>query len=119
MTMRTKNRSVANRLMGSPQILLMLPLLALAQQPDQSPDSQLGNDRSISLTWERIVAGFVLLLIGIILTFRGYRHHRFTMFLAGFIAGCTMLTILSQLFKGRLGEQLVNSFFSSSSCLLL
>lgn len=48
----------------------------------------LGDGRSISLTWQRIVGGFILILIGILLTFRGYRHYRFTMFLAGFITGC-------------------------------
>ncbi|KAF9273436.1 hypothetical protein BGZ74_004767, partial [Mortierella antarctica] len=71
----------------------MLPILALAQQQnpnDRQPDvleDLLGDGRLIALTWQRIVAGLVLLLIGIILTFRGYRHYRFTMFLAGFIAG--------------------------------
>ncbi|KAF9103321.1 hypothetical protein BGX29_003499 [Mortierella sp. GBA35] len=77
-------------------VVLILPLFALAQQQQpQQPnngrqpdvlDDLLGDGRSINLTWQRIVAGFVLLLIGIIITFRGYRHYRFTMFLAGFIA---------------------------------
>ncbi|KAG0033369.1 hypothetical protein BGZ81_008579 [Podila clonocystis] len=86
--MGATQQSVANRLMGSLQmlVLFMLPILAFAQQ--QNPNS---DGRSISLTWQRIVAGLVLLLIGIILTFRGYRHYRFTMFLAGFIAGCVIV----------------------------
>ncbi|KAG0271112.1 hypothetical protein BGZ95_001136 [Linnemannia exigua] len=94
------NRSIATRLMMGPlQILFLftLPLFALAQQPNngtRQPDvlnDLLGDGKSISLTWQRIVGGFVLLLIGILLTFRGYRHYRFTMFLAGFIAGCVIV----------------------------
>ncbi|KAK3838319.1 MAG: hypothetical protein JOS17DRAFT_770690 [Linnemannia elongata] len=82
-------------------VLLMLPLLALAQGPsngnnngERQPDvlnDLLGDGTSTSLTWQRIVGGFVLILIGILLTFRGYRHYRFTMFLAGFIAGCVIV----------------------------
>ncbi|KAG0349303.1 hypothetical protein BG005_011051 [Podila minutissima] len=96
--MGATQQSIANRLMGSLQMLFlfMLPILALAQQQnpnDRQPDvleDLLGDGRLIALTWQRIVAGLVLLLIGIILTFRGYRHYRFTMFLAGFIAGCVI-----------------------------
>ncbi|KAF9912884.1 hypothetical protein EC991_007496 [Linnemannia zychae] len=96
--MGASNRSIAARLMGSLQILFffMLPLLAFAQQPNngRQPDvlnDLLGDGKSISLTWQRIVGGFILLLIGVLLTFRGYRHYRFTMFLAGFIAGCVIV----------------------------
>ncbi|KAG0215781.1 hypothetical protein BGX28_008091 [Mortierella sp. GBA30] len=82
--------------------MFMLPLLSFAQQPgpnqpNNQPSDQpnnndlLGDGRTINLTWQRIVAGFVLLLIGIVLTFRGYRHYRFSMFLAGFIAGCVIV----------------------------
>ncbi|KAG0263741.1 hypothetical protein BG011_008170 [Mortierella polycephala] len=87
-------RTIASKLMGTLLQMLslfLLPLVAYAQQPDDSSGDQLGEGRSISLTWQRIVAGFILLLIGIILTFRGYRYYRFTMFLAGFIAGCIIL----------------------------
>ncbi|KAF8931145.1 hypothetical protein BGZ47_000226, partial [Haplosporangium gracile] len=93
----TTNRSIAARLTVTLQILILLtlPFLALAQDPsngngENQPDASndlLGDGRSISLTWQRIVAGFILILVGIILTFRGYRHYRFTMFLAGFIVG--------------------------------
>ncbi|KAI1319233.1 hypothetical protein EDD11_004627 [Mortierella claussenii] len=83
-----------NRLMGSLQMLfmLMMPFLALAQQQQPGNGAQpnndpLGDGRSISLTWQRIIAGFILLVVGILLTFRGFRHYRFTMFLAGFITG--------------------------------
>ncbi|KAG0059199.1 hypothetical protein BGZ89_000585, partial [Linnemannia elongata] len=100
----TTNRSIAARAMVLLQILvfIMLPLLALAQGPsngngnngERQPDvlnDLLGDGRSISLTWQRIVGGFILILIGILLTFRGYRHYRFTMFLAGFITGCVIV----------------------------
>ncbi|KAG0069079.1 hypothetical protein BGZ90_000333 [Linnemannia elongata] len=100
----TTNRSIAARVMVLLQflILIMLPLLALAQGPsngngnngERQPDvlnDLLGDGRSISLTWQRIVGGFILILIGILLTFRGYRHYRFTMFLAGFITGCVIV----------------------------
>ncbi|KAH7059665.1 hypothetical protein BKA57DRAFT_512635 [Linnemannia elongata] len=100
----TTNRSIAARMMVLLQILvlIMLPFLALAQGPsngngnngERQPDvlnDLLGDGRSISLTWQRIVGGFILILIGILLTFRGYRHYRFTMFLAGFITGCVIV----------------------------
>ncbi|KAF9925245.1 hypothetical protein FBU30_004963 [Linnemannia zychae] len=109
--MGAKNRFITSRLTGPLQILfmLMLPLFTLAQvtqppppnstQPNQPPNGRqpdvvqgwLGDPQSQSLTWQRIVAGAVLILIGLLLTFRGYRHYRFTMFLAGFITGCVVV----------------------------
>ncbi|KAF9958845.1 hypothetical protein BGZ72_010827 [Mortierella alpina] len=88
--------SISSKLRSSMQLLflLMLPLFALAQRDPNQPNNNndmLGDGRSINLTWQRIVAGLVLLLVGVILTFRGYRHYRFTMFLAGFIAGCVIV----------------------------
>ncbi|KAF9154533.1 hypothetical protein BG015_000677 [Linnemannia schmuckeri] len=97
----TTNRSNAARLTVTLQILVlfMLPFLTLAQDPSNgngenqpgASNDLLGDGRSISLTWQRIVGGFILILIGILLTFRGYRHYRFTMFLAGFIVGCVIV----------------------------
>ncbi|KAG0367827.1 hypothetical protein BGX24_003072 [Mortierella sp. AD032] len=125
------NRSIATRLMMGPlQIifLFILPLLALAQQPNngtRQPDvlnDLLGDGRSISLTWQRIVGGFVLLLIGILLTFRGYRHYRFTMFLAGFITGCVIVySILANVepSQGWNRRQIIYVFSCLSGGLLL
>ncbi|KAG9072729.1 hypothetical protein KI688_000505 [Linnemannia hyalina] len=89
MGVTTTNHPIAARLMVPLQILAlsMLPLLALAQDPSDGN----GDSNSSTLTWQRIVAGFILILIGILLTFRGYRHYRFSMFLAGFIAGCVIV----------------------------
>ncbi|GJJ70886.1 hypothetical protein EMPS_03236 [Entomortierella parvispora] len=96
--MGVQQRAMGSKLMSSFQMLLMfmLPLLAFAQQPTPQPtpsngNGVLGDGTSIDLTWERIVAGYILLLIGIVLTFRGYRYFRFTMFLTGFIVGCVIL----------------------------
>ncbi|KAF9176712.1 hypothetical protein BGZ51_009773 [Haplosporangium sp. Z 767] len=92
--MGATQRSITSKRMGIPLQMLslfLLPLLAYAQQPNEPPNDPLESGTSISLTWQRIVAGFILLLIGIILTFRGYRHYRLTMFLAGFIAGCVIV----------------------------
>ncbi|KAF8926527.1 hypothetical protein EDD21DRAFT_400990 [Dissophora ornata] len=92
--MGATNHPLTNRLMGPTQMLLMLilPLLAFAQEPSNSTETgDLSSGTSIELTWERIVSGFILLFIGLILTFRGYRHFRFTMFLAGFIAGVVIV----------------------------
>ncbi|KAF9548258.1 hypothetical protein EC957_007027 [Mortierella hygrophila] len=93
MGVTTTNRFIAARLMVPLQILIlfMLPLLALAQDPSNGNDNDSGDSNSTSLTWQRIVAGVILMLIGIILTFRGYRHYRFSMFLAGFIVGCVVV----------------------------
>ncbi|KAK3825677.1 MAG: hypothetical protein J3Q66DRAFT_420715 [Benniella sp.] len=96
--MGLKFNSATSILTGSLQMLI-LPLLSSRTTPQylmdlysprtyNPPNNQLNQDHSVNLTWERIVAGFILLLIGIILTFRGYRHYRFTVFLAGFITGC-------------------------------
>ncbi|KAF9427604.1 hypothetical protein BGZ94_004576 [Podila epigama] len=98
--MGATHQSVASRLMGSLQMLVffMLPIIAFAQQQNPNNGRQpdvlndlLGDGRSISLTWQRIVGGLVLMFIGVVLTFRGYRHYRCTMFLAGFIAGCVII----------------------------
>ncbi|KAF9966100.1 hypothetical protein BGZ70_003299 [Mortierella alpina] len=98
--MGAPQHSISSKLKSSMQLLcfLMLSLLAFAQQdpnqpnpPNNNDNDMLGDGRSINLTWQRIVAGLVLLLVGVILTFRGYRHYRFTMFLAGFIAGCVII----------------------------
>ncbi|KAF9570342.1 hypothetical protein EC968_001955 [Mortierella alpina] len=76
--MGAPQHSISSKLKSSMQLLfsLMLPLLALAQQDPNQPNNNndmLGDGRSINLTWQRIVAGLVLLLVGVILTFRGYR----------------------------------------------
>ncbi|KAF9582490.1 hypothetical protein BGW38_000142 [Lunasporangiospora selenospora] len=88
--MGTSRWTVAARWKGILQLLFFcaLPILAKAQQPD---DGSNDGGTAIELTWERIVAGLVLMLIGVIFTFRGYRHFNFTMFLAGFIAGCVIV----------------------------
>ncbi|KAF9971503.1 hypothetical protein BGZ73_005547 [Actinomortierella ambigua] len=57
-------------------------------RPTPTPnDNLLSTGQAYALTWQRIVAGVVLITVGSILCFRGWRHFRFTMFLAGFIAG--------------------------------
>ncbi|ORZ13019.1 hypothetical protein BCR41DRAFT_371715 [Lobosporangium transversale] len=99
--MVTFNRPLANRMMGSLHIFLtyMLPLLVLAQQQQPPPTQPDGNGQSSDLTWQKIVAGFVLLLVGIILSFRGYRYYRTSMFLAGFIAGCVIVYSIFKSFE--------------------
>jgi hypothetical protein len=56
--------------------------------PPESLNDLMSEGRLIRLTWQRMIGGFILLLIGLFLAFRGYRYYRFTMFLAGFITGC-------------------------------
>ncbi|KAG0292688.1 hypothetical protein BGZ96_003806 [Linnemannia gamsii] len=95
----TTKRSIAARPMGPTQILFlfMLPFFAFAQDPNNgnndgsSLTDLMSEGRLISLTWERMVAGFILLSIGLFLTFRGYRFYRFTLFLTGFITGCVIV----------------------------
>ncbi|KAG0331555.1 hypothetical protein BG000_010777 [Podila horticola] len=128
--MGATQQSVANRLVGSLQMLFlfMLPILALAQQnPDNGnqpggSNDLLGDGRAVALTWQRIVAGFILLFIGFVLTFRGYRHYRFTMFLAGFIAGCVIVySILTNVepSQGWSHRQIIYVFSSIGAGLIL
>ncbi|KAF9178109.1 hypothetical protein BGZ51_008099 [Haplosporangium sp. Z 767] len=39
------------------------------------------------LTWQRVIAGGVLMVIGLVLTFFGFYHLRFTLLLTGFVGG--------------------------------
>ncbi|KAF9163502.1 hypothetical protein DFQ26_002459 [Actinomortierella ambigua] len=79
-------------------VMAFLPIAAKAQPsptsnpavgptPTPSFDELLATGRAYPLTWQRIIAGVVLMTVGLVLCFRGWRHFRFTMFLSGFIAG--------------------------------
>ncbi|KAF9112911.1 hypothetical protein BGX27_002576 [Mortierella sp. AM989] len=45
----------------------------------------------VALTWERMVAGFLAIAIGMPLTVRGFRHYRFTIFIHGFLGGALIV----------------------------
>ncbi|KAF9348318.1 hypothetical protein BGX26_000265 [Mortierella sp. AD094] len=56
--------------------------------PEQDTDYELYRDaRAVSLTWERMVGGYLLMAVGLQLSLRGFRHYRLSMFLAGFLGG--------------------------------
>ncbi|KAG0238982.1 hypothetical protein BGW41_007998 [Actinomortierella wolfii] len=64
-----------------------IPTVSPAPTPTPNNGNLLQTGQSLPLTWQKIIAGVVLMVVGLVLCFRGWRHFRFTMFLAGFIAG--------------------------------
>ncbi|KAF8954152.1 hypothetical protein BGZ46_003001, partial [Entomortierella lignicola] len=116
--MEATNRLFANKAKASLQMLvtLMLPILIFAQLPPgvttttitttvtvtttttASPTCTGDSDyilyrdaRAVSLTWERIVGGYILIIIGTYLALRGFRYYRVTIFLSGFLGGALII----------------------------
>ncbi|KAF9437235.1 hypothetical protein BGZ76_001524 [Entomortierella beljakovae] len=93
--MARNHQTVANKAAQYLQLLFMfmLPLLVLAQAQARydTPYELYRDARSTTLTWERMVGGYILLILGTHMCLRGFRYYRVTICLSAFFFGALII----------------------------